>query len=279
MSSKIIEEDSEKISDDSPSILIGDDDSQTLSDSITKDIANIKSSGSTFYKDPQSDELTADVESPVSVQSLDDDEHPLADSSPLINLGTSSERLEGCRKNSVDEEIANESRTIQSTVLESNDQSHGDFRTLVDVDDQSDVPSAVFDGSATSVPPDDAEQPANKDVQSNDEVQAADPYDEGIPVGQSDVPITVVPLDDDDELEVDSVLDEYGERLLRVRKREEAEVENEEQERQESLVDSENLTEGILDYFLKKISQFGLNPLLVYIHATFQVIHSFYTAF
>ena len=278
MSSKIIDEGSEKVPDDCPRIVIGDDDSPAFSDSIITDQVNIKSCDSMpSIKNVQSDELTADLDSHASVQLLDDDEQQLADSSLSINLGTSSDTFGECRKNSADEDVANKCRTIPNTVLESKDQLHDDCPRLVDADDQSHIASAVYDGSATSTPPDDAEQLANTDVPSNHKALGASPCDAEM-LDQSDAPITVVPLDDEDELEVDSVLGEDGERLVRVRKREEPEVENEEQEKRESLVGSENLTEGILNYLLKKISQFGLNPLLVCIDSAFRVIHSFSTA-
>ena len=241
MSSMIVIEDSEKTPDDTASIYIIDDDGKTPNDDSVM-ISKVEAKGAvvnTVDNDIKSGQKN-DRCSPISVQSLDDEELPDVFSSVLRD--TPSDRSEGCHSRKIDETDINGSTGVTVIPLEKGDQIHEDFRTLqLDVACQDD--KRICDDPEGHAPAED-EELSDMGVTPDQTVLSTGRDDAEMCDVESDAPVTVVPLDDEGQFEIESVVGDDGERLVTVRKVDETEMEDDEQEWWESLVGSDNLTEG-----------------------------------
>ena len=244
MSSEVVEEDSKKTSDDSVTVLIVDDDINTPSGS-TPDCDTVKHNTSeTSPKNIPSDPSRIQHDSSTSVQSLENG-NSVPQNSSSTSVALSSATAEDTQKETGRKVSFDSDTTASRTAVDDFDQLQGDSDYQRSLKQKYDT-LAYSDENRISIDAFDLanSERAEVDTLSSQEGKSIEADATDFPDVKADSPITVVPLDDEDQLEIDSVIGEDGERLLTVRKREETKIENAEQENREQLPDSENLISG-----------------------------------
>ena len=237
MSSKVVEEDSKRTSDDSVIVFIDNDDINTPNDSLPDHDTVRYNTSETSPKDVLSDP------SGISIQSLEDgNKLPPQNSSPSY-VALPPATIEDSQKETVGKVTFGSDATASRTAVDDVVQGDSDYQrsqkqkyeTLTNTDESH--------TSADDFHVDNSELP-EVDTLSSQDGQSIEADVTDLPNVKADSPITVVPLDDEDQLEIGSVIDEGGKTLLMVRKREETEIENSELQRREKLPDAENLIDG-----------------------------------